>query len=162
MKVKLSDLADAVKSDMDETNKYINMATGVLLFYTDQELRAAEGDEPLDDFHEWEHSAIEAARKVIEAEEGEFVAAPSKYEFHEYRVMEDFCYGLEDEAASNQPLDLIRGRGAFRRFKDGVYTLGIEKEWFSFCDDALKRYLVDWCEQQEIEYVDDLPKRRWP
>ena len=91
MKVKLSDLADAVESDMDETNQYINMATGEVVILTDQELRAAEENEPLDDFPEWEHEAIEAARKVRQAEDGEFVDAPSKYEFHEYAVMEDFC-----------------------------------------------------------------------
>jgi hypothetical protein len=155
MKVKLSELEMAVESDMDETHQFVNMATGEVVFFTDEELNAVEEDASLDDYPEWQHEVIEEARKVIEAEVGEFVHAPSQYDFHEYAVMEDFCYSLEDEAASNQLLDLIRGRGAFRRFKDGVYTLGIEDEWHSFRDDALKKYLVDWCEEQGIEYVDD-------
>ena len=157
MKVKLSDLVDAVESDMDETNQYIDMATGEILFFTDQEVRAAEDDEPLDDLPEWEHAAIEAARKVLEAEEGEFVPAPSKYEFHEYRVMDDFCYRVEDQGVSNRLLDLIKGRGAFRRFKDEVYRLGIQEDWFSFRDEALKRCVADWCEAKGIEYTDDMP-----
>lgn len=159
MKVKLSELETAVESDMDETHHYINVATGEIEYFTDEELRAAEDDAPLDDYPEWQHEVIETARRVIEAEEGEFVRGPSQYDFHEYRVMEDFCYRIEDEAVSNRLLNLISGRGAFRRFKDGIYALGIEDEWYSFRDKALKRFLVRWCEEQEIEYVDDWPQR---
>ncbi len=157
MKVKLSDLVEAVEFDTEEIQQFVNMATGEVVFFTDEMLNAAEKEGPLDDYPEWEREAIEEARKISDSAVEDYHPTPTKYDFHEYSVMEDFCHGIEDAEASDRLLDLIRGRGFFRRFKDEVCRLGIETEWYSFRDKALKSYLVRWCEDEGIEYEDDLP-----
>ena len=48
----------------------------------------------------------------------------------------------------------IRGKGAFRRFKDTVYDLGIDQQWYDFQAAAYKRKAARWCEENGIEYVE--------
>ena len=69
--------------------------------------------------------------------------------------MERFCLSVEDEERSDALLDAIKGKGAFRRFKDKVHAFGIADNWYEFRDDALKRLAVDWCEANGISYRDE-------
>jgi hypothetical protein len=48
---------------------------------------------------------------------------------------------------------VIRGCGAFRRFKDKIILLGVEDDWYKFKDEALKKIAVEWCETNEIECI---------
>jgi hypothetical protein len=52
-------------------------------------------------------------------------------------------------------LGLIKGRGAFGRFKHGVYELGIEKAWFQFRLEAFERIAIEWLEREGIPYERD-------
>lgn len=46
----------------------------------------------------------------------------------------------------------LRGRGAFRRFKDTVRRLGRAEEWYAFRDAAHRQLAIDWCEENGVEY----------
>jgi hypothetical protein len=46
----------------------------------------------------------------------------------------------------------ISGRGAFRRFKDEIIRLGVEKEWYAFEEDTHKRIAIRWCEENGLEW----------
>ena len=46
----------------------------------------------------------------------------------------------------------IQGRGAFRRFKDTAFDLGIDQQWYAYQADAYKRIAARWCEENDIEY----------
>ena len=43
--------------------------------------------------------------------------------------------------------------GAFRRFKDTVNQMGIAEKWYAFQDEAYKRKAIEWCEENDIQYV---------
>ncbi|MFN7097993.1 MAG: hypothetical protein ACK4PR_10635 [Gammaproteobacteria bacterium] len=45
----------------------------------------------------------------------------------------------------------ISGKGAFSRFKQEINELGITNEWYQYRDACYKEYLVDWCEENELE-----------
>ncbi|MCD8021312.1 MAG: UPF0158 family protein [Clostridiales bacterium] len=49
-------------------------------------------------------------------------------------------------------MNAIRGRGAFRRFKDGIYYHGIEQQWYDYQADAYKQIAVRWCRDEGLEY----------
>ncbi|WP_276662556.1 UPF0158 family protein [Syntrophomonas wolfei] len=53
----------------------------------------------------------------------------------------------------NELLYAIRGRGAFRRFKDKVQRLGIQQQWDKFREEAFKEIAIDWCEYNNIPYI---------
>ena len=48
-------------------------------------------------------------------------------ESHEYSIMERFIWSLPEGTIQDRLENAIRGRGAFRRFKDSICWLGIEQ-----------------------------------
>ena len=70
--------------------------------------------------------------RLIAVDPGErFVDAPDKFDFHEYRQMERFIGTVKDRNMSEQLRRAIKGKGAFRYFKDNANRLGILKDWVS-------------------------------
>ena len=39
----------------------------------------------------------------------------------------------------------LRGKGAFRRFKDTVFYLGIRDDWFAYRDKRFREIAERWC-----------------
>jgi hypothetical protein len=58
------------------------------------------------------------AKEVISSDD--YLPLPSKFDIHEYHIMEEFCYSVVDEKIRRVLSDKIRGSGAFRRFKDAI------------------------------------------
>ena len=44
--------------------------------------------------------------------------------------MEDFCLKIIDQQKQNNLLNAIKGKGAFRRFKDKINDFELETEWY--------------------------------
>jgi hypothetical protein len=49
-------------------------------------------------------------------------------------------------------ISAIRGRGAFRRFKDAICRYGIEDSWYQFRYEAFKKLAIEWCEHHNVLY----------
>lgn len=64
-----------------------------------------------------EDKALAAA---IEDTPERFLRFPTKYEIHQYRIMEDFVDQLSLGKVQKELAYAIRGKGAFRRFKQSV------------------------------------------
>ena len=62
---------------------------------------------------------------------------------------------VEDGSLSGILNNSIRGRGAFRRFKDAVHRLGIADEWYRFRDQAYKETAIEWCGDNGVEFDED-------
>src|SRR5262249_21724032 len=136
----------------DEQSSFLNLTTGEVVSITDEELRAAENDEPLEDFPEWQHDAIRIAKDIVETDH--YVLLPDRFEIHEYQIMERFCLSIDDEDMRDDLCDAIRGRGAFGRFKDRMQWDGMPEEWYRYRDAALREIAVAWCEEQGIPYTE--------
>lgn len=67
--------------------------------------------------------------------------------------MERFCLFLKDQEVSDSLYHAIKGKCAFRRFKEGIHRFGIADAWYKYRDDALRTIAIDWCEENDIEYV---------
>ena len=80
---------------------------------------------------------------------------PSKFDFDEYRQMERFIGTLEDSAAAEELWRAVKGKGAFRYFKDTANRLGLLKQWYRYRDEAMKEFVSDWAEANKIPIVDD-------
>ena len=68
--------------------------------------------------------------------------------------MERFCASVEDADIRDELCDAIRGRGAFRRFKDRVHAYGIAEAWYRYRDEALREIAVAWCEEHGMRYTE--------
>src|SRR5215475_5455806 len=152
LRVKLSDLIEGMDFQSDERSSFLNLTTGEVVAITDEELRAAENDEPLEDFPDWQHDAIRIAKDTMET--NHYLPLPDRFEIHEYSIMERFCLSVDDEDMRDDLCDAIRGRGAFRRFKDRIQLYGLAEEWYRYRDAALREIAMAWCEAHGIAYTE--------
>src|SRR2546427_8956467 len=146
--VKLQDILEGMDFQSDEQSSFLNLTTGDVVSITDEELRAAENDEPLEDFPEWQHDAIRIARDIVETDH--YLPLPDRFEMHEYQIMERFCLSVDNEDMRDDLCDAIRCRGAFRRFQDRIQVYGIAEEWYRYRDAALREIAMAWCEAHSI------------
>jgi len=153
--VRLPDVVDEMEAGGDEWTAYINRKTGELAaFPHDLERMLEEEDaEAASGLPDWQAAQLEDCRRVINDQD--FIALPSKFDVHEWAIMERFCRSLDDGETQNRLLDAIRGRGAFRMFKAEVSRLGIREDWFRYRNDALKRIAADFLQDKGIPYVDE-------
>jgi len=91
----------------------------------------------------------------IEENFDEYISLPSQYEIDEYSMMEELIESLPAGREQMNLSDAIRGRGAFRRFKDAVNDLGVEQKWYKFRDGSYEQVARKWCEENEIEIIED-------
>ena len=94
---------------------------------------------------------------IEEIEDGfveDYIPLPGQYEIHEYRIMEEFIYDLGDGKQQEILAGAIRGRGAFRRFKDRLYDLNLQHKWYDYRDSAYERIAREWCEKYNLEVVE--------
>lgn len=129
--VKLKDVVENLDIVDDNYKAFYSKKTGKVLVASVEDLSIAEDSEEGDDFAkypEWQRESIKEAIDVIENWE-DYVELPDRYEINEYGIMEDFCLSLSNERISADMCHSIRGKGAFRRFKNKIYRYGLEHEW---------------------------------
>jgi hypothetical protein len=148
--VKLKDIVEELTLQFDEYTSYLNRQTGEVISVSNEELRAAEEEEPLDHFPEWQHDAIRIANDILETDH--YLPLPTKFDIHEYRIMERFCRSVEDDEVRDALCNAIRGRGAFRYFKDKIHEYGIADDWYQYRDDELREIAIAWCDENGISY----------
>jgi len=152
IQVKLQDILEGMDFQSDEQSSFLNLTTGAVVAITDEELRAAEHDEALEDFPEWQHDQIRLAREMLETDH--YLPLPDRFEINEYQIMERFCLSVDEDDLRDDLCDAIRGRGAFRRFKDRVQAYGIAEDWYRYRDAALREMAMAWCEAHGIAFTE--------
>ena len=148
--VSLRDVLDEMELSSDEATGYINRKTGEIITLTDEVVALAEDPDAAADAPQWQKDLLPKAREVVASED--FIPLPSKFEIHEWAIMERFARSLTDAAVSDELGAALHGRGAFRRFKDTVQRLGIADEWYRFRDAALEEIAVEFLETHGIAY----------
>nr|WP_251009450.1 UPF0158 family protein [Bacillus sp. ISL-39] len=137
----------------EESRSLLNIKTGVIVLVTSEDLRAAEDEEPFDHLPEWEQENRRIAMDVVENFEN-YIELPTKWERHEYQIMENLCLTVSDQRKQESLLRAIRGKGAFRRFKDKILDFDMEEQWFSYRDECFKQIAIDWCQENKINYTE--------
>jgi hypothetical protein len=67
--------------------------------------------------------------------------------------MEDFCLIFEDRRVGDDLHRLIKGSGAFRRFKNAIYSMGADKAWYQFRQAEIEKIAIHWLEREGIAYT---------
>jgi hypothetical protein len=152
--VKLNEVVDALDSATEELTYYLDRRTGEIILLTSEDLQAAEDDDMISEYPDWQRESILKAREVLKDSEA-FAGLPDQFDIHEYKMMEDFCLTFEDRQVGQDLLRLIKGSGAFRRFKNAINEMGVDKAWYEFKGKALEQIAIDWLEENEIPYTRD-------
>ncbi|HVE73243.1 MAG TPA: UPF0158 family protein [Thermoanaerobaculia bacterium] len=146
--VDLARLTDELESLFDGATVYVDRRTGDVVTLMDSDVGAIEdgetdfepegGDEILPLFHE-----------IVETTH--WVAMPDKFEIDEWQIMSDFADAIPDRIG-DELARAIRGRGAFRMFRDAIYRHEIQDDWFEFKRKAMERIAIRALEAKDIPY----------
>jgi hypothetical protein len=139
--VKLKDVVEALDAAGSELMHYLDRRTGEILMITNEDMEAAEEDELLSEYPDWQRAAILKAREILTS--GDFVELPDQSDIHEYKIMEDFCLAFEDRRVGENLRQLIKGSGAFKRFKNAIYSMGVEKGWHQFRRAEIEKIAIE-------------------
>ena len=154
MRVTLNEVVEALESAMEEHAHYLDKRTGEIILLTSEDLQAAEENDFISEYPDWQRESILKAREVLKESEA-FAQLPDQFDVHEYKIMENFCLTLEDRQVGQDLLRRIKGSGAFRRFKNAINSMGIENAWYEFKRGELERIAIEWLEENEIPYTRD-------
>jgi len=152
VRVKLEDIIEGLEFQSDENRSFLDKRTGQVVLISEEEQNAAEDDEPIEDFPDWEQDQVRIAKETNET--NDYIPLPSKFDIHEYSIMERFCLFLNDADTRNIFCRLIKGSGAFRRFKDAIQDYGIADDWYNYRNNALREIAIEWCQENSIEFDD--------
>jgi hypothetical protein len=149
--VKLNDVIEALEAAGEEHAHYLDKRTGEIVMISKEEMEAAEEDELISEYPDWQRAVILKAREILNSEN--FVELPGQFDIHEYKIMEDFCLAFEDRRVGEDLRRLIKGSGAFRRFKDAIYSLGADKAWYQFRQTEFEKIAIEWLEERQLPYI---------
>ncbi|HUT21651.1 MAG TPA: UPF0158 family protein [Anaerolineae bacterium] len=173
LKVDLNELDVALNWSMSESSHYLDLETGNVVGIDDEarrtskklleEIDAEEGDELVafeellqqrEDIQEWQKDlALNAAR--VECDEvGRYIGIEPDDPYQNYNDMDNFIATLDDDELQDRLWDAIRGRGAFRYFKDLIARYpNVEEQWYAYKDARAKERLLRWLGDHDIEPI---------
>lgn len=149
--ISLRDIVEAIEMQSDESESYLDPATGEIVLVTEEERHLAEesrADDP--NLPEWQRQLIPKVRQALESDH--LLCLPDRRDIHEWEIMRRFSDAQEDEHVGRALHDAIHGAGAFRIFKGTIRRLGIEEAWYQFRATALEEIARDWLEEHKLPY----------
>jgi len=151
IRVKLDDIIEGLEAQSDERHSLLDKRTGELVSISDEEMQAAEDDEPIEDFPDWQQDLVRIAKEIVD-ETGNYLDLPTKFDIDEYSIMEGFCLSINDDQTRDILCRLIKGSGAFGRFKNAIHEYDIADDWHKYRNNALKEIAIEWCKEHGIEF----------
>ena len=141
-KVHLKQLIDAIEMASDEWDQYLDIETMTIV-------NLPQFDDDID-------TDYESLANRIEADINDrYFRLPSKFDIHEYSIMERFIYDLPYGSTRDELAGCIHGKGAFRRFKDSLRYHGIEQAWYDYRNNAYREIAIEWCESNRFAYFEE-------
>ncbi|MGB7623115.1 MAG: UPF0158 family protein [Terriglobia bacterium] len=137
----------------DSHTAFLNKRTGELITLVDDEIYDLPDELGHDDAPPWQKEMIEKKREVLDSED--YLELPSKFDIHEWAIMEKFCLSLDDPELRNELLSKIHGSGAFRLFKDTIHQRGMAEAWYVFREKAFEKIAIGWLEVNQIAFRRD-------
>lgn len=148
--VRLSDVIDALEMQFDESSSFLDCDTGKVETVSEALLQEAEAGVEEPNLPAWQKGEWEIAKRIVST--NRFQRLPTKFEVHEWSIMQDFSRSVDSERIREELLRAIHGAGAFRNFKDTLQRYAIEPAWFAFRAEALKEIALNWCEENHIAW----------
>ena len=152
--VSLHEVVEELEALGEESAAYLNRETGELYSIRDEEASVFEDGVDPDDVPEWLDDELPKIREVLESED--WLTLPTRFDIHEWAIMDGFARSIDDTDLRDELLTAIRGRGAFRCFKDAVHRRGIHEDWYRHRTATLGRIAADWLDGHGVAYIDDL------
>jgi hypothetical protein len=131
---------------------YVNRHTGELLTFTEEMLDLAhqeDDDEILAE--EWAEDSPDQLREILDS--ADWVALPDSFAIHEWEIMRAFADTVEDTRRSEDLQGALRGKGAFRAFKDTVNRYNLQDSWYTFKRQAFEKIAREALDEAGIPHT---------
>jgi hypothetical protein len=148
--VRLQEIVDALETQVDEQLQFLDLDSGQVKVISRDILNDAEENDEMPDLPKWQEREWQVAKRIHTTDR--FRKLPTKYDVHEWSIMEEFSLSVESDRIREDLLNAIHGSGAFRYFKDTLRRHRIEKHWYAFRSEALREIAIEWCEEEGIEW----------
>ena len=139
MTILLQQVIDAIETACDSYTDFYDIETGETVSLPDP-VETGESYEELEE--------------LLETEPDRFLRFPTKFEIHEYSIMESFVEALPTGRIHAELAQAIRGRSAFRRFKSSIRYYGIEQLWYDYLENAYREIAIRWCQEHDLKYIE--------
>ena len=140
MKVRLIDVIEAMEFANDESHYLYDTKKEKIIFLWNGMVDGEEDEELYED--------------ILDSCCDQYISLPDKYDIHEYHIMEEFVDTVSSNNMQVQLYNALRGKGAFRRFKDTIYQLNIEQQWYKFRDEQYVKIAREWCLKHKIDIIE--------
>jgi hypothetical protein len=152
--IPLTKVADELELLVEGMVAYIHRTSGEIITLSEEMRSCAEGDDEDFDAHSYgwgEDLPLEKIREVMDSDE--WVALPDRFEIHEWNIMLDFTDTVQNADRRGELVAALRGRGAFRRFKDTLARHGLQDRWYAFHRQALEEIAREALDAAGIAYT---------
>jgi hypothetical protein len=156
--VSLRQLIDEFDAMPAGATLFVDVETGTIVSFTDADVAAIEGEDEDARTLGLSEEDLASMRQVYESPS--LVALMTTDDFDEFAAMHTFAESQPPSSARNRLLDALRGKRAFRRFKDSVFAAGLRDRWFAWREAALSETLQQILDDLEIPYNDELDQSR--
>ena len=146
----LQDVVDEMSMQTDDMTAYINCKTGELYTLTADVKTLIDDEDDRTLLPEWQQEEVIKADEILTSDD--WLPLPTKYDIHEYSIMEDFCFSADNLEVREELLAAIKGRGAFRYFKSVIHRYGIQDEWYQYRDNEIGKKAISWLKNHGILY----------
>jgi len=134
-KINIYDVIEAIELADGYGTGYINIKTNEKEFVPeDESLYFGDIDELYDkiDGHNW-------------------VRVP---EINDYEIMTKFVLELDSKEQSEKLYDILHQRKAYRNFKDAIYEMGIEDDYYDYYELQIEKLAENWL-KDNVDYIDE-------
>lgn len=152
MLVKLKDIIEGIEMQSEDSWAFLNKETREIVYVSEEALGMAEDGEEPEDLPEWEQDELELAYEIIDESEN-FIQLPSPNDIDEYKMVENFCNDISDSKIKDALFSSIKGKGAFRRFKENLERFGLIDAWYEYRENEYKKIAAEFCESHHINYI---------
>jgi len=154
--VKLSEIIDSWASTDPWTTYYLDKKRGEIIPITNFEFYEAKKPFLAEPQLDGRRDIKQIAKAVLGGDE-RYIRLPSLSEIEAYVIIrEQFCASIEDDQISeilSESLRQIRGEEAFEK---ALIRCGIVEDWHSWYRQQQKNAAKEWCENNDIEFIEDL------
>ncbi len=151
--VKLDVIIEALEMADDSISSYLDVETGEVHSITEEEFDFAEDPKTaVEELPDWQLEAVQLARSIQQQEGKRYLALPSKFDVHEWAIMDRFSKTLRDAQIRNDFHGSIRGAGVFRLFKHLLTEYNLWDAWNLFKQAELQQMAIQWCKENSITF----------
>lgn len=173
VRVDMSELDTALNWEMSEWSHYLDLETGKVVGIDDETRRMLErlieemydedGNQIISleellqqrkDIQDWQKEILLEADRVDREYGRRYISVEPDDPYQGYNDMECFIATLDGDDLQDRLWRAIRGRGAFRRFKDLIARHPqVEAQWYAYQDAQAKERLLRWLDDHDIELI---------